>query len=596
MVAWPPWTRAPEPSRGRPARGRSSSRGSSGWSSSGPRSRGTGPGSARSCRSGAPRSSSCSARSSRWRSVVSRRRGWGARGLCSSSQRSRSSPGPARRSRGRSSPTGAGTCSTRGSRTPPSWGSGSCSPGSPDARRRARRVAARARHGGRARVGAPGQGRALARSGGRPGRAAAGAGRVLERARAPCGRRDRARALARHRRGRRAPVRVAGTLLAYAATLALLLTLSRAGAIAGAAVVALWLALSRERLEGGLLLAASAGPAVLVGAWAFTRPALVEDVALRSDREADGAVFGVLALVGAAPRRLLVATLVPAARSVGPPEASGRVLVGRRPRASSGGGRSGRRGRGRGLLRPLVRRGRERPGPARLARSEQPLVLVERGVGRVRGPRAGGAGAGSFEVARKRYRVDARNVRPAAQRAAAATRGRRPRRARPLRRLVRPAAWVCACAVRRLGATSARRRSRSSPRRPRTLLHALVDYSWDFLAVTAPTLLALGVLAGAGVRRGRSRGGRGSPSAPRSWRSSCSCPSRCRGSPTGPCARRRVRSTTATSTARGTGRTGRGSSTRSPSSRSRRSRGSRSGAASSGPPRRRYVQAVGAPA
>ena len=46
-------------------------------------------------------------------------------------------------------------------------------------------------------------------------------------------------------------------------------------ALAGAAVVSLWLVLSRERVEGWLLLASSAGPAVLVGAWAFTRPALV---------------------------------------------------------------------------------------------------------------------------------------------------------------------------------------------------------------------------------------------------------------------------------------------------------------------------------
>jgi tetratricopeptide (TPR) repeat protein len=30
------------------------------------------------------------------------------------------------------------------------------------------------------------------------------------------------------------------------------------------------------------------------------------------------------------------------------------------------------------------------------------------------------------------------------------------------------------------------------------LIHALVDYNWDFLAVTAPTMVALGVLAGAG--------------------------------------------------------------------------------------------------
>jgi hypothetical protein len=96
--------------------------------------------------------------------------------------------------------------------------------------------------------------------------------------------------------GRRASVRVAGALL-KSGTLAL--PTSRAQARTGVAVLGLWLALTSERLASGLLLAASAGPAALVGAWAFTRPALVEDIALRSAREADGAVFGALTLVGA---------------------------------------------------------------------------------------------------------------------------------------------------------------------------------------------------------------------------------------------------------------------------------------------------------
>ncbi len=44
-------------------------------------------------------------------------------------------------------------------------------------------------------------------------------------------------------------------------------------------------------------------------------------------------------------------------------------------------------------------------------------------------------------------------------------------------------------------------------------MHALVDYTWDFLAVTAPTMVALGVLAGAGRPVvARSRGARCSPS------------------------------------------------------------------------------------
>ena len=102
-------------------------------------------------------------------------------------------------------------------------------------------------------------------------------------------------------------MRVAGGLLLYVSTLALLLTLSRAGVVVGVGVLALWLVLSSERVEGGLLLVAASGPAVVVGAWAFTRPALTEDVATRSDRAADGTVFGILALVGAGVVAVLVA-------------------------------------------------------------------------------------------------------------------------------------------------------------------------------------------------------------------------------------------------------------------------------------------------
>ena len=71
-----------------------------------------------------------------------------------------------------------------------------------------------------------------------------------------------------HRRG----VRVLGALLVYVATLALLLTLSRAGVLVGVGVLALWFLVAQERVSGGLLLIAAAGPAALVGAWAFTRP------------------------------------------------------------------------------------------------------------------------------------------------------------------------------------------------------------------------------------------------------------------------------------------------------------------------------------
>ncbi len=127
------------------------------------------------------------------------------------------------------------------------------------------------------------------------------AGRSLERARAARRHRDRARPLARHgarridglfawpapcsctsRRSRscsrsRAPESSSASLC------------SRSGSL-----------LSTERVQSGLLLVASAGPALAIAGWAFTRSGLSEDLASLSDREADGAVFGVLALVGAA--------------------------------------------------------------------------------------------------------------------------------------------------------------------------------------------------------------------------------------------------------------------------------------------------------
>ncbi len=93
--------------------------------------------------------------------------------------------------------------------------------------------------------------------------------------------------------------RVAGLLLVYGAVLAVLLTQSRAGVVGALAVLALWLVLSDERLEDALRAVVAGLPAILVGGWAFTRPALVEDGALRADRVADGRAFAALTIAGA---------------------------------------------------------------------------------------------------------------------------------------------------------------------------------------------------------------------------------------------------------------------------------------------------------
>jgi tetratricopeptide (TPR) repeat protein len=300
--------------------------------------------------------------------------------------------------------------------------------------------------------------------------------------------------------GRRpAAARVAGGLLVYLATLALLLTLSRAGAAAGVLVVTLWLVLAPERVAGGLLLAVSAVPAAAVGAWALTRPALVEDGAARADRVADGALLGVLTLAGAV---VAVALVVLGSRRA-PTERARRVL-------------------GRGLVAAsalaavavlavvAVAAGRAVTSGARCAElANAPGRYGSLDLGDrwcwwreawdvFAGHAPEGAGAGTFALARKRYRADARSVSQP--------------HSVPLQQLAdggvvalalflalaAAGALACACALRRLEGEE-RSAALALVALPFAyLLHALVDFDWDFLAVTAPALTALGVLAGAG--------------------------------------------------------------------------------------------------
>lgn len=305
--------------------------------------------------------------------------------------------------------------------------------------------------------------------------------------------------------GRRAIFRVAGALLAYVATLVVLLTISRAGAIAAVVVVVLWLLLSSERVEGGLLLVVAVVPAALVAGWAFTRPALVEEGAARSDRVADGAVFGVMALVGA----LVVAVLVALA--------SRRGLDARL-----------RRRAGRGLLAAA--------GTAAVVGIVSLVVAVGNPVTwfdeEVRGSscsevvndpsRLGslnlnnrwcwwnqawdafadhspeGAGAGTFEIARKRYRTDGRNVlQPHSVPLQQLSDGGVVALALFLS-LIAAALGACVCAIRRLEGSERAAAVALVAAPAAYLAHALVDYTWDFLAATAPTMVALGVLVGAG--------------------------------------------------------------------------------------------------
>jgi tetratricopeptide (TPR) repeat protein len=298
-----------------------------------------------------------------------------------------------------------------------------------------------------------------------------------------------------HRRA----VRVAGALLVYAATLALLLTLSRAGVLVGVAVVALWIVLGSQRVQGGLLLVAAAGPAVLIAAWAFTRPALTEDVAARADREADGLVFGSLAVAGVALVALLVAYALRrplderARRRVGRSLAAVAVVcvlaAGAAVSVSAA---------------DAVSSGRDcrevENDPSRLGSLDPNLRLCwwDEALDVYAHHGALGAGAGTFEVARKRFRQDIRNVVqphsvPLQQLADAGIVG-----ITLFTLLVFAGGAVCVCALRRLEGAERAAAAALVAAPAAYAAHALVDFNWDFLAVTAPAMVALGVLAGAG--------------------------------------------------------------------------------------------------
>ena len=294
-------------------------------------------------------------------------------------------------------------------------------------------------------------------------------------------------------------VRAGCAALAYAAVVAVLLAASRAGVAAAVLGIVLWLWLRRDRVEAALLMLVATVPAAAVAGWAFTRPALVEDGASRADRVADGAWFGLILLVGAVLVGLGAREVgAPSARA-GRPEARGALLL---------------RGLALGValvtLAGLVLnagriadefRGEEvanDPGRFASLSSNNRLAWWGRGPERLRGGSARRRRREQLRgrpqaLPRARLLGDAAAQRPApvprrhrARRPGALARARRRggccggRRGEPPRGTERDAAAALAVAL------------------ALWLVHALVDYPWDFVAVTGPAFFAAGALAAAG--------------------------------------------------------------------------------------------------
>jgi tetratricopeptide (TPR) repeat protein len=303
-------------------------------------------------------------------------------------------------------------------------------------------------------------------------------------------------------------VRIAAVVLLHAAAVALLLTYSRGGVIVALLVITAFFAVSAQRLEAVVAMAIALPPAIAVAAWAFTQPGIASDLQPASIRETDGLQLGlVLIVAGAAvagasyfvlereerwrPRvrwRLSGARLAAGALAA----LLIAVLV-----ASRGDPIDWARDGFREFTNPVSQAGTtpERLGELNLNSRwtwwEEAWTLYS-------DEPVGGLGAGSFAVARRPIRINttfATEPHNLALQFLAETGivgfllfiGFVGTAAVAVVRCVRasPPAHAAAAAALALALLA-------------YLLHALIDYDWDFVALTAPVMVVLGVLLAAG--------------------------------------------------------------------------------------------------
>jgi tetratricopeptide (TPR) repeat protein len=298
--------------------------------------------------------------------------------------------------------------------------------------------------------------------------------------------------------GSRTLARAVGAALAYAAIVAVLLAASRAGVAAALLGVGLWLWLRRDRVDAALLAVAVSIPAIGVAVWAFTRTALVEDGQPHADRVADGAWFGIIVVAGAALVALVAVEL--ARRPLAPlaRRTAGRILAGLAIAAVLAGGVVVAANAGR--VADEFRGGEVTNDPRRFlnASSNNRLAWWGEALDIFNAEPLTGAGANTFEIARKRYRNTASAVSQPHSVPLQFLAGTGPVGLALFLALVAAAGAAAAGALRRLDGLERDAGAALAVALALWLLHALVDYDWDLLAVTGPALFAAGALASSG--------------------------------------------------------------------------------------------------
>jgi O-antigen ligase/polysaccharide polymerase Wzy-like membrane protein len=305
-------------------------------------------------------------------------------------------------------------------------------------------------------------------------------------------------------------IRAAGTVFLYGLTVGLLLTYSRAGLAVGLVAVAVWLGFGGPRVEGAAAMLLGGAAGLVVGIWALSRPGLADDAQAHSLRVHDGAWFAlvfVLAAVAVAALAYL-GSLTEERRPLTEPQ---RRLVGRVALGALGVG---------AIAAVVVLAVSAKPQSWYHDFTRVPTNPAETvGAGRLTSFNSNsrwqwwkeawhgfekqpfhGTGAGTFELSHRLFRTndvvvtEPHNV--------------------PLQFLSETGivGFLLAAGSVVAAAIGVARRARESPAALALavgalayVLHSVVDFDWDFVAVSGPFLLSVGVLLGSGsVRRERS--------------------------------------------------------------------------------------------
>jgi O-Antigen ligase len=316
------------------------------------------------------------------------------------------------------------------------------------------------------------------------------------------------------RREHRHWLRALAVVYVYALVVGLLLTYSRGGVLAAGAAVALWFVFGAPRVESAAALLLGGGAGLGVAVWAFSRPGLAEDGQTHAARVHDGAWFALVFLLAAVAVGA-IAYLGSLAEERRPLSAARRRVLGRVALGVLAAGvalgvlalvvESKPEGWFRDFAQPT--NPTQQVGPARLATassSSRWLWWKEAWRAWDRQPWRG-TGAGSFELTHRLLRTnnivvtEPHNV--------------------PLQFLSETGLVgfffaLASIAAAGVGVVKRLRGLEGDERAAATalavlaaayVLHSLVDFDWDFVAVSAPFFLSVGALLGGPLVREEQR-------------------------------------------------------------------------------------------